>query len=204
MKKSRLGLVAIALLVVASPIVASQHAEGSADRQKLLDHLQQTRRDFLAAIDGVSEAQWKYKAAPDKWSIAEVAEHITLSETLIEGMVTDGIAKVTPGEKRSTMTDEKLIAALTNRTTRFQAPEVLKPASKFENKAVLVKAFEEARGKTVAAATEVNGDLRALLFPHPVLGEIDAQQGYLFLSAHTARHIAQIEEVKTSEGYPAK
>ena len=36
------------------------------------------------------------------------------------------------------------------------------------------------------------------------MGEVDAYQGILFLSAHTERHTKQIEEVKATTGYPAK
>jgi len=198
------ALAAISVLAMASPVSSSQHSEISSDRQKVIDHLQRTRKEFLASIDGVSEAQWKFKAAPDRWSIAEVAEHITLSETLIEGMVSTELAKATPGDTRSKYEDDQLAGMITNRTNKFQAPEVLKPASKFATREILIEAFEEARGKTLASAKMAKGDLRALMIPNPVLGEMDGQQGFLFLSSHTARHIAQIEEVKKSEGYPAK
>ena len=36
------------------------------------------------------------------------------------------------------------------------------------------------------------------------IGEVDAYQATLFLSAHTERHTKQIKEVKTTAGYPAK
>ena len=37
------------------------------------------RKTFLDAIAGLSEAQWKFKPAPDRWSIAEIAEHVILN-----------------------------------------------------------------------------------------------------------------------------
>src|SRR5262249_27132085 len=68
------------------------------ERDSLLTHLQQTRDAFMAAVSDLSDAQWRFKAAPDRWSIAEVAEHIAISETTILQIVRDQIVKgpVTP------------------------------------------------------------------------------------------------------------
>src|SRR6187401_13520 len=72
------------------------------ERNKAIDYLKQTQKDFLAAIDGVSEAQWKFKAAPDRWSIAETAEHIAVTEGFIWGLVSEKIMKSPPApEKRA-------------------------------------------------------------------------------------------------------
>jgi len=50
------------------------------ERAKALEWWEQSRQEFLAAIDGVSEAQWAWKPAPERWSLGEVAEHIVLAE----------------------------------------------------------------------------------------------------------------------------
>ena len=55
------------------------------DRDALVAHLKKTEAAFLKSIDGLSEAQWKWKPAPDRWSVAEAAEHITKSEDLLRG-----------------------------------------------------------------------------------------------------------------------
>lgn len=41
------------------------------ERTRAVEYLTQTHKEFLAAVEGVSDAQWKWKAAPEKWSIAE-------------------------------------------------------------------------------------------------------------------------------------
>ena len=51
-----------------------------------------SRMKFLNAIDGLSPAQLAFKAAPGRWSIAECAEHITLSEDLIFKMAQRALA----------------------------------------------------------------------------------------------------------------
>jgi hypothetical protein len=173
------------------------------DRQKATDHLDQTRKDFLASISGLSEAQWKYKPAPDRWSIAEVAEHIAISEETILGIVTDRVLKAPPapaGEAK--VTDEKVIQTVTDRSGKVQAPEMLKPVGKWASQAELTQAFEQRRTKTIDYVKTTQDDLRGHAGPHPMLGSLDGYQWVLLLSAHSARHTAQIEEVKADPGYP--
>ena len=67
----------------------------------------------------------------------------------------------------------------------------------------LIEAFKAARAKTLAIAGGAT-DLRAYANAELPVGETDAYQGILFLSAHTERHTKQIEEVKATTGYPAK
>jgi hypothetical protein len=63
------------------------------ERDRAVDYLKQTQKEFLAAIEGLSDAQWKFKSAPDRWSIAEVAEHIAVTEDTIWQLVSGKIMK---------------------------------------------------------------------------------------------------------------
>src|SRR6185436_6164496 len=80
-----------------SPVAKSPAQESGTltpeERKKAIDYLKETQKDFLAALDGVSEAQWKFKAGPDRWSIAETAEHIAVTEQFIWELVTGKIMK---------------------------------------------------------------------------------------------------------------
>src|SRR6185369_3592699 len=69
------------LLVLASmPLSAADARLTPEERAKALNWLEQSRKEFLSAIEGVTEQQWKWKPAPDRWSVGEVAEHIVLAE----------------------------------------------------------------------------------------------------------------------------
>jgi hypothetical protein len=46
------------------------------DRKSVLKALQAGSKVFLDSVAGRSEVQLNFKPAPEKWSIAEVAEHI--------------------------------------------------------------------------------------------------------------------------------
>ena len=199
-------VIALAVLAVClSPIHAFAQPLAPQERDSLLKHLQQTRQAFLDSIADLPDAQWTFRAGPDRWSIAEVAEHIAISETTILQLVTDKMLKA-PAIPRNpdTVPDEKLLAWLLDRTSKFQAPEMLKPTNRWATREALTKDFLAAREKTTTYVRTTTDDLHGHGGPHPVFKMLDGYQWLLLLSGHSARHTAQIAEVKASAGYPAK
>ena len=199
-------IAALALFAFAlSLATASAQPLTQQERDALGKHLDQTRQAFLASIAGLSDAQWTFKAAPDRWSIAEVAEHIAVSETTIRELVTGQVMKG-PAVPRNAdpMADQAMVTLLLDRSNRFQAPEMLKPTNRWASRDALVKEFVAARDKTAAYVKTTTDELRTHAAPHPVFKMLDGYQWLLLLSGHAARHTAQIEEVKAAPGYPAK
>lgn len=175
------------------------------ERDHAVNHLAETREAFLRSIADLSEAQWNFKSAPERWSIAEVAEHIALSETLILQLVTERVMKSPPSKPaEGAHTDEAVVRLITDRTGKVQAPEILKPVGKWATREALIRDFDEARARTIAYVRETQDDLRAHSLEHPLLKSLDGYQWVLLLSAHSARHTAQIEEVKAAPNFPAK
>jgi hypothetical protein len=191
--------VCAASLVWTVPAVAQDKT--ATDRAAAVKYLEETRQAFLKSILGVSGAQWTFKAGPDRWSIAEVAEHIALSEETILGMIQTKMLAAPPPAGPG-IPDDKLIAGITDRSQKATAPEMLKPVNKWQNKEALAKDFNAARDKTIAWLKSTKEDLRAHAAPHPAFGPLDVHQWILLLAGHSARHTAQIEEVKTQNGYP--
>ena len=186
-----------------SPAPATGKPLTQQERDFAVKHLAETRQKFLDSVSGLSDAQWTFKAAPDRWSIAEVAEHIAVSESSILQLVTDKVVKAPAAPADAPrIPDEKVVAAVADRTERFQAPEFLRPTNRYSSREALVKDFSEARDRTTNYVKTTTDDLRNHAAPHPVLKTLDGYQWLLLISAHSARHTAQIEEVKTSAGYP--
>jgi len=177
------------------------------ERAEAVKYFEETRQNFLNSIKGLSEAQWKYKPGPDRWSIAEVAEHIAVSEETLSGIVTRQLMQspAAPEKKEAAKGKEALIrAAITNRSVKAQAPEMLKPTNRWATQEELVKAFNASRDKTVSYIKETQDDLRSHFRPHPVFKDLDGYQWLILISGHSARHTAQINEVKEDPGYPKK
>jgi len=176
-----------------------------AEREVALNSLQATHDAFLKSIAGLSEKQWRFKPAPDRWSVAEVSEHIAVSESTIFGLIQSKfMTSPAAPEKRAEVAgkDETVLKMVPDRSHKVQAPEFLKPTNRWATEAELTKAFDDSRKATMDYVRTTNDDLRDHFGPHPLLGTLDAYQWILLISAHSERHTKQIEEVKADPNFP--
>lgn len=197
------------------------------DRDFGVSYLKETRHQLHNAISGLSDAQMSFKSGPDKWSVAEITEHIINAENAVFSVVTQQVMKspVSPelqslikqgvmkspvpasdqGTDGLLVKDRAVILSATNRTTmKFQAPESVRPRGILKTKADLISQFDKTRERSIAYIETTNDDLRGHLAENWVLGVLDAYQWLLFMTAHSERHIAQINEVKAHPNFPLK
>ena len=175
------------------------------ERETALKLFQTTHDNFLKSISGLSQKQWTFKPAPDRWSVAEVAEHITVAETTIMGLIQNRLMQSPAApEKREQVKgkDQLILERVPDRSHKAQAPEILRPTGRWATEADLAKAFEDARKANMEYVRTTNDDLRDHFFDHPVFGALDGYQWLLLVATHSARHTAQIEEVKADPNFP--
>jgi uncharacterized damage-inducible protein DinB len=112
---------------------ASPQALTPAERELALKSLQTTRDNFLKSIAGLSQKQWTFKPGPERWSVAEVAEHIAVAESAIFGLIQKQImsSPITP-DKRAQVKgkDEIVLEKVPDRSHKAQAPEFLRPTGR--------------------------------------------------------------------------
>lgn len=196
-------IVAVALLAA---VCAAGETLTQAEREKAIRHLNQTRAAFLASIKGLSAEQWNFKPAPEVWSVAEVAEHITVSEETILDLVQKKILASPANPELAAAAqgnDDLILKRLVDRSEKAKAPEFLQPKSRW-SQAEIPAEFETRRARTIEFVRTTPDDLRTHALPHPVFKAMDAYQWVLLISGHSARHTAQIEEVKGNAGFPKK
>jgi uncharacterized damage-inducible protein DinB len=178
------------------------------DRDHAMSYLHATRKMFLDSLAGLSPAQWTYKPAADRWSIAECAEHIAVTEDALFTRITQKIvaSPVASAAQRAETKgkDEKVLAVIPDRSDKRKAPEAIQPKGRWKTVADLTAHFKQTRDRTIAWIESTQDDLRAHVDTHPSVGPIDAYQWILLVSAHSERHLRQIEEVKASPGFPKK
>ncbi len=197
MKYSGLFLTLTAAMLWAEPLDQGQ-------RDFVLSSLHASRKAFLDSIAGLSEAQWKFKPGPDRWSIQEVAEHVILTEDAMFGMEQKTMqSPAVEGRKADQAADQALLDRMVDRSQKAKNPPNLTPTGRFETPKDAAQAFREKRDHTLAYARTTNGDLRSHVVKGP-FGEMDAYQVLLMMAGHANRHVAQIIEVKAAPNYPAK
>ena len=170
------------------------------EREFAMSHLHASRKIFLDAVAGHTPEQWNYKPSPDRWSAAECAEHITVSEDVIFGMIQNMLKSPATPEKRSEVKgkDEAVIEKIPDRSQKFTAPETLTPKRRWPDPGQMIARFKESRDSHNHYLDTTQDDLRDHFMAHPVMGLLDAYQWILLMSAHTERHTAQLKEVLAS------
>jgi hypothetical protein len=201
MNGKRLLTAVIALLYAVS--LAQAQTLTAADREKALQYLQSTRQALLDATAGLSEAQWNFKPAPDRWSVAEVTEHIAAAEDLLRGMIVEKVLTAPPRAEADDVKgiDQMVLAKIPDRTNKVQAPEPLRPTNRFGSPAGSLKHFQETRQQTIDFLN-THDDLRAHAADSPLGKKLDAYEWILFIGGHSERHTKQINEVKADPNFP--
>src|SRR5258705_6386145 len=96
-------------------------------RDKAMSHFHATRKVFLDSVAGLSNAQWNFKPGPERWSIAECAEHIAVSEDQLFELIQQMVKSPPAPEKKAAAQgkDEMILRVLPDRSVKAKAPEIL-------------------------------------------------------------------------------
>jgi len=199
-------LLVLGVCTFCNAVLAADEGKITAEeRAKAIKYLKDSHAETLALIENLSEAQLKFKASPEKWSVLEVAEHIMLAETLIFSQAEKALAdKPNPDWEAKTKGKTELIErAIVNRTTKVQAPEAIVPSSKLTRDQV-IKGLKEGRAKTLKFAEETQLPLKMYTAENPFFKTLNAYQWLIYVPLHNMRHNAQIAEVKADPNFPKK
>jgi hypothetical protein len=196
-------LLLFVLPVLFSSFTTINTTELTAEERKFaVDHLNQTRTDLVNAVQGLSEAQLNFKPAPDRWSVLECVQHITLTSTGLVGFIQQTLKTSNDSGFKPTVSDEQFIKMVEDRSHKAQAAEPFKPVhSPYKTLDETTKAFNAGRDSLIAYVNTTTDDLRGHIAPMP-FGKVDAYQLVLLISAHTNRHTQQLNEVKADPNFP--
>jgi len=175
------------------------------DRDYLLTYLKKTEDDLLHSIGKLTPAQWTYKPDPSRWSIAECVEHLVLEEQTLFPAITNQVVRIPLPDNQARATraeDQRIVQYMTDRTQKVSAAESVTPRGSLRSPEEGAAQFSKVREETIAWVKTTQVDLRGHGAANPTLHFVDAYGYFLVLAAHSARHTAQIEEVKTAPGYP--
>jgi hypothetical protein len=194
----------VAVLILMAAVSAYSQSLTKADREKAAKYLESTKKGVVEATKGLSEAQWNFKPAPDRWSIAEVTEHIAAAEDFLRGNTEQVMkAPARPEGDDVKAIDEMVLAKVPDRTNKVQAPEPLKPTNRYGSPQGSLNHFKQSRKQTEDFLKK-HDDLRAHAADSPFGKKLDAYEWILFTAAHSERHTKQIAEVKADPNFPKK
>jgi DinB family protein len=176
-------------------------ATAFAQEPKAFHYLNETRDGLISAVKGLSEAQWNFKPAPDRWSVAEIVEHLALVEGFAKSVL-DKMPQAPPPADgfNAAEVDAMILAKVPIRSPRYTAPSGAQPTGRWTPGEAL-EIFVATR-RHVAEALHDTAELRRHTVPHPALGPLDGYEWVLAAAAHSLRHTGQIQEVKADPHFP--
>ena len=197
--------IAAAVLVLPVPAAAQTSLDPKmtrSERAELIELLNKSEKEFLQAVEGLTDEQWAFKPGPDRWSVAECAEHIVLAEALLFETATKSLTAASDEKWEATLSKTDVLRrALPNRSTKVDAPAAIKPRQAMTRPQLMAR-FKEQRARALAYVQETEAPLKAHTAANPFFGPLNAHQWLLYIPLHHARHNLQIAEVKTSPTYP--
>jgi hypothetical protein len=155
---------------------------------------------FVQSAEAVPDASWKLPARPDKWSPAQVAEHLVLTyEAALREM--DGGAGMRPRLRwwRRLYVRARYLRPLLEHgrfPERSPAVREIRPAGPARDKAELLQTFRErarAFDEGVAAAQQKGG----FRLTHPFFGRLGTLDSVRLVAVHMEHHRQQLPEGET-------
>ena len=172
-----------------------------AERDFAINELNGSKENLLNAIDGLSEIQLNFKIDRASWSIAQCIEHLVILENEISDVLRESLELPADPERQKDLkfTDKELIAHVSNREHKGKTQEDFEPHGKYVDHNSTIKEFKVKREKHINYLKKTRDDLRNHFAN---FGSIDAYQIFLYMSAHTNRHVQQIMEIKNNKNFP--
>jgi hypothetical protein len=178
----------------------------------------QARRYFDQTLNRVAEVttelsnpQWKFKPAPDRWSIAEILEHMVMVQERVLGPILAQVAQAPAASAGRDCQEVDLIVLekFPDRSHKAKAPVAVEPSGQLSPPAALDRLSRNY--ERLSDYIESCDGLRERVLEAPPLkfvtnGAFDTMDGYqwaLAVAAHDRRHVQQILEVKADPHYPA-
>jgi len=163
-------------------------------------------------VSGLSNAQLNWKPAPEKWSIAQCLEHLTVASREFEGYFSAALVRgrkkwpVSSGPAyRPSFMGGWLIKVVHPETGRnLTAPKIFRPAESSNIDEPLEK-FLKQQERFIEFVRETNGvdynktKIRSPVTPFMRYSLADA---FVVTVVHGRRHLAQARRVRETSGFP--
>jgi hypothetical protein len=168
----------------------------------VLQRLDEAHAALERAVDTIPPLARTHRPAPERRSVAEVLEHVSLVEAAFTQRITAAISAavatgLAPERAERAPLPTSIAAMLSNRSARRDAPNAVRPTGRL-NSEVAWTAVERTRDELRAAIMQADGlALSTVMLAHPFFGSLTAYQMMELVAAHRERHAMQIREIAT-------
>ena len=166
---------------------------------EIYDDLDDTRARLVGAVEPLTAEQQSFRPSPERWSVAEIVEHLSIVEGRVARLLGGLLGKLGPEAARAegSPVEPVTIARFVERslTEKYAAPDEIRPKGAPLSDSLCALRDSRAALRNLRERVERVDGTRTR-FPHPVWGPLDLYQWLAFVGAHERRHLAQIEALK--------
>jgi len=169
--------------------------------EDLLRLLGDERARLLERYDRVPSGMREVPPAPERWSAAEVLEHLALTDATVVRVLRLAAARRGSDSDQAPAhgLSDRQAHVVRDRTRRLEAPARVCPPAGISAQAALDHLREERVGLLSALSKLPAGVLDTAHLPHPAFGDISLRGWIEFLGHHDARHAAQLDAIVSGE-----
>lgn len=173
-----------------------------ADRKYTVENLKRTRDELTRETENLTESQWHFRESPDRWSIAEVVEHLALWEIIWTREISMGIRNTPRPDLIATSRPDSYYMDFIMETKAHKSPDFSRPTGFIQGKNNLLF-FQRLRDQVIAFADTTQADMRAQFELTATNNPRNMHQVYIYQWGHVDRHLRQIRNVKQHPNYPS-
>jgi len=163
------------------------------EKQKLIEELEKATKQWLNAVEDLSEEMFNLRPSENGWSVREIIEHINIMDISTYRMIKSDQSTFTerdPQEKIATIEKDFL-----SFDRKFTAWGSIIPPKEPKAKAEVLDKFQGVRKKFIETAQKQDLSLTCLEFSHPLFGTMTRFEWVHFVNIHAQRHYRQLERV---------
>jgi DinB superfamily len=163
-------------------------------------HLDRSRAALRASVDAIDAPLRQRRPEPDRWSAAEVLEHLSIVERLFSGRIADAIdaaraSGLDPEAAARTPLPEAIHARMMDRVNKRHAPDPARPTGTLDAQTAW-DALEGGHRRLRALVGGADGlALSQVSIDHAFFGAMNVYQWVELMAAHETRHTEQIKEI---------
>ena len=183
---------------------ASNQGWSAADRQYLSTNLSRSLDELIAETKDLTPDQWNFKESPDRWSIAQIVEHIGIWELLMQREISQALGQGPKPELLKESKPDSVGYIFIMEEKKHYSDEYTKPFTFAQPLGAMggeaaLKWVTKMRRESLDFVNSTDKDLRSY---SQMKNRGTVHQVYITTFGHMDRHLRQIRKVKANEKFP--
>lgn len=154
-------------------------------------HVEEATERFVDVLTGLDVTTWTAIPPGGRWSMSEVLEHVTITNSLVMGLLERGLEPI--GDDVPDVTDDDMPYLFYDGE---EPPHIATPTGTWSDRDQAVTALWASADALADWARTTDVDLRRHGLAHPVFGLFDGFQWVRFAAVHTLRHRAELQATR--------